>query len=126
MGYIRKKICSVAGCNDYALSNSAYCEKHQRNVSRETTSEYTQYYNTYYWRKARRAFLIKTANTWCAECLKKGEYSIADTVHHARGFINWETFCDQKYWVALCNSCHSRIHTQITNKELYSQNKDKS
>ena len=119
MGYIRKKICSAAGCNDYALPNSAYCEKHQRNVSRETTSEFVQFYKTTYWKKARRAFLLK--HTWCAECEKQGKLTLSDTVHHAQGFMDWQTFCDQSKWVALCSSCHSKIHTQITNKELYAR-----
>ena len=123
MGYKRKKICSTAGCSNIAIPNSAYCEKHQKEVNRSSTSKYDSFYHKQYWKKARKQFLLK--NFWCEECLKKGKHTLADTVHHSKGFNSWETFCDKRYWVAICGSCHSIIHKRVTNDELYNQNKDK-
>lgn len=123
MGYTKKKICSHAGCNGIALPDSAYCEKHKKNVSRGTSSQYVAYYKTSFWAKERKKFLL--SHMWCEKCLEKGKYTLANTVHHKYGFNSFATFKEQKYWVAWCDSCHSSYHTTITNEELYAQNKDK-
>ena len=123
MGYTRKKICSSPGCKNFALSNSAYCEIHQKEVNRGTTSKFDNFYHKTWWKQARKTFLIK--HFWCAECLAKGKHELADTVHHKYGFCDWKTFSDQRHWVALCHSCHSTIHSKVTNEELYQQNREK-
>lgn len=123
-GYVRKKICSSPHCPNYALPNSAYCEEHQKEApSRDSTSKYKEFYNSGIWKKLRRKFLI--SHIYCDECLKQGKYSLSNTVHHSLGFNSMETFLDQSKWVALCSSCHSKIHTKVTNEELYNQNKEK-
>ena len=123
MGYTRKKVCSSAGCKNYALPDSAYCEQHQKIVSRGTTSKFVEFYGRTWWKKARKQFLL--THIWCEECLKKGKHTLATLVHHKCGYNSWETFIDQSKWVAWCSSCHSSYHTHITNEELYEQNKDK-
>lgn len=123
MGYTHKKLCSYAGCNGIALPNSAYCEKHIKTVSRGTTSQYTQFYKSSWWKKARKQFLL--THIWCEKCLEEGRHTIATLVHHSCGYNSWETFCEQNKWVAWCDSCHSSYHTHITNEELYEKNKDK-
>lgn len=120
-GYVRKKICSAPGCNKYALSNSAYCEEHQKTVSRDTTSKFKEFYHSTYWKKARRLFLLN--HNWCEECLKQGRFTLSKVVHHSKGFGDWQSFCDKSKWVALCESCHSKIHTQVTNEDLWNRSK---
>ena len=123
MGYVRKKICSAAGCKNYALSNSAYCQDHQKEINRNTTSKYISFYSSGIWRKARKRFLI--SHIWCENCLKQGKYTPSNTVHHSMGFCDWNTFIDQSKWVAWCDSCHSSYHKTINNEQLYEQNKNK-
>ena len=120
MGYVRKKICSSAGCNEYALPNSAYCEKHQKEINRSSTSKFLSFYKTAFWQKARKQFLLD--HIWCEECLRQGKHTLSDTVHHSQGFRDWETFCDISKWEAVCGSCHSTIHRNLTNEELYARN----
>jgi len=117
MGYIKKKICAASGCTGYALPNSSYCEKHQKVVSRDTTSKFSKFYCTSWWKKARKQFLM--SHLWCENCLKQGKYTPATLVHHSKGFIDWNSFCDISNWVAWCDSCHSSYHTTINNEELY-------
>lgn len=123
MGYIRKKICAKAGCNDYALPNSAYCQAHQKETNRNSTSKFNSYYKTAWWLKARKQFLI--SHIWCEECLKKGKHTLSNVVHHSCGFHDWQTFTDESKWTAVCSSCHSLIHSKVTNEDLYNLNKDK-
>lgn len=123
MAYTRKKICSAAGCGGYALPNSAYCEKHQKDRNRNTTSAYVFFYKTTWWKKAREQFLL--SHIWCEECEKQGRHTLSEVVHHSAGFADWQSFCDISKWEAVCSSCHSKIHIKINNEELYNQNKDK-
>lgn len=124
MPYFKKKICSEVGCNGYALPNSAYCELHQKEQNRNTTSKYAEFYHKTVWKKARKTFLERTENIYCAKCLEKGIYTPADTVHHVKGFCDFNTFMTTRNWVAWCSSCHSSYHTKITNEELYNKNKE--
>ena len=118
MPYIRKRICSATGCNQYAEEGSNYCSEHRKKFEkRGTTSAFVPFYKTAWWRKHREAFLLK--HIWCEECLKRGIHKTADTVHHRCGYNSWSTFCDISKWEAICASCHSKIHTTVTNEELY-------
>lgn len=119
MPYYRKKICASPNCKNYAESGSAWCKEHQRNVSRDTTSEWVAFYKSSWWTKARKKFLL--SHIWCEECLKEWKHTPSALPHHKFGFNSWETFCDMSKWEAVCKSCHSRIHTQITNEELWNK-----
>lgn len=123
-GYSPKRICAKAGCSNYA-THGAYCEKHKKEINRGTTSKYSSFYQKTVWKKARITFLSQSENIWCAKCLENGIYTPSNTVHHSQGFKDFQTFMDKSKWVAWCDSCHSSYHTQITNGELYEQNKDK-
>lgn len=117
MAYIRKTVCKVAGCPNYAEKGSQYCAEHQQ-LSHEnkehTTSKWKHMYNNR-WRKARDLFLI--SHPWCERCLQNGDYVKADTVHHViehKG--DQKLFWDRKNWQALCKNCHSSIHSPNMNK----------
>ena len=116
MGYIAKRPCAYGGCKNDATSGQ-YCDEHKRTVNRATTSKHVGLYKTERWKKERKQFLEN--HVWCEECLKCGLYTPANTVHHAHGFCDYVSFFDSRYWVALCTSCHSKIHTQVTNDDLW-------
>lgn len=118
MAYIPKKPCAHYGCKNYTTIGQ-YCDKHRRDVKRGTTSKNVAFYKMNRWKKERDRFLLE--NIWCAECLKNGVYTHANTVHHSHGFCDYNSFFDSRYWVALCASCHSKIHTQVTNDDLWNK-----
>lgn len=122
IAYYRKKPCAHPGCKNYATDGS-YCSDHQEAhaPSRNTTSKFVPFYKTTWWKKHREAFLV--SHIYCEECKRKGMYTLAQTVHHTRGFCDWSTFCDVSKWEAWCSSCHSKLHTTITNEQLYEKNK---
>lgn len=119
MPYFRKIICSYPNCPNCAESGSRYCAEHKKinPNNRDTTSKFVSFYKTTWWKKHRKSFLA--AHRYCEECLKQGEYALAYTVHHSQGFCDWSSFCDISKWEAVCASCHSQIHTQVNNEELY-------
>lgn len=118
MTYIPKKPCAHYGCKNYATQGQ-YCDEHKCNIQRGTTSKFVSFYKTTRWKTARQHFL--TIHIWCEECLKNNRHTLADTVHHAHGFCDYNSFFDSHYWIALCASCHSKIHTQVTNEELWNK-----
>ena len=118
MAYYRKTICSAPGCTNYAESGCIYCSEHKKQyIKRGTTSEHPEYYKTAWWTKHRKAFLL--SHIWCEECLKQDKHTLATTVHHTHGYGDWQSFCDVSKWQALCSTCHSRIHTTVTNEQLW-------
>ena len=122
MAYFKKKICSKAGCTSYA-TNGAFCEEHTPKGNRDTTSKFAPFYHRTWWKRERKNFLIRPENTWCVECLKENKHTLSDTVHHEFGFSSYNEFCDKRHWVGICSSCHSRLHQQVNNEELYAKHK---
>lgn len=111
MAYVRKVPCAKVGCLNFAEKSSSYCAEHipPKQISRDTTSKYKHMYNSK-WDKARKEFLV--VNMYCVKCGKP-----ADTVHHViehKG--DWKLFWDKSNWVAICSSCHSRIHSSNLHK----------
>lgn len=119
MPYFRKTICSHPNCPNYAESGSRYCVEHKKRYapSRDTTSKYEDYYHEGRFKKKRKLFLI--AHPYCEECKRKGIWTLSNTLHHTHGFCDRATFYDEMWWEAWCKSCHSRLHTQVNNEELY-------
>lgn len=124
MPYFRKTICAYPNCPNYADPGSRYCAEHKKSnpTNRDTTSKFVSFYKTSWWKKHREAFLV--SHPYCEECLKNGKHKLAYTVHHSQGFCDWSTFCDVSKWEAVCASCHSQIHTQVNNEELYNRSKN--
>lgn len=114
MAYYRKKICASAGCKNYAESNSAYCSEHKKEIFRGTTSKYEWLYKLPRWAHDRKDFLLKPENFYCIECKSPSQLP-----HHSHGFCDYDSFFDKRWWVPMCKSCHSRLHTKVTNEELY-------
>ena len=107
------KYCAHAGCKNYALPGSKYCELHKADdirrkayADRLRLSPQARGY-TSAWRRASKAFLI--AHPLCAECAKHGITKPATEVDHIiphKG--NKDLFWDQDNWQSLCHECHSR------------------
>lgn len=116
MGYVRKIPCAKVGCLNFAEKGSMYCSEHipPKQYNRDNSSKYKYMYKGK-WEKARKEFLV--ANMYCVECKKQGKLTLADTVHHViehKG--DWKLFWDRSNWVAICSSCHSRIHSHNMQK----------
>ncbi len=118
MGYKPKRPCAHAGCKNYA-THGQYCDDHRRDTQRGTTSKFVSIYKTTRWEKERDDFL--TTNIWCDECLKHGIHTPSNIVHHSHGFCDYNSFFDRRWWVPLCASCHSKLHTQVTNEDLWNK-----
>lgn len=114
MSYTRKRPCKVAGCTNLAEQGSLYCFEHRPEPNRDNRSKWKYMYDSK-WEKARKRYL--TSHCWCEECLKRGDYTLATTVHHKiehKG--DYKLFWDESNWEAICASCHSRIHSSNMNK----------
>ena len=59
------------------------------------------------WRKARSDFLQK--HPLCEDCMKEGIYTQATDLHHRmKAKEHPHLFYDDRYWMPLCHSCHSK------------------
>lgn len=122
MAYFRKKICAYPNCPNYAEKDSAYCEQHKKaEPSRDTTSKYRWLYKLTRWEKQRKQWLLRPENSRCYMCGKPSQLP-----HHSEGFCDYQTFFDDSKWKPMCKSCHSKLHTTITNEELYNKYHKKS
>lgn len=90
-----------------------------------------QFYMTDEW-KALRADVLECFHNECQECLKKGEYTRADCVHHVNEVRRCPELALSRYYVdadgqmqynlvPLCNRCHNLIHEKL--KKWWQRNK---
>lgn len=81
-----------------------------------------QFYFTEDWKDLRLEVLEEQHNE-CQECLKKGNYTRADCVHHVNEVRNRPDLALSKYYtdikgnthrnlVSLCNQCHNLAHPE--------------
>ena len=82
-----------------------------------------QFYQTDEWKELRQD-VLEFFHFECQECLKKGNYSKADCVHHvnevrkrpdlalSRTFVD-ERGQQQYNLVPLCNICHNLVHDKL-------------
>ena len=72
------------------------------------------FYYSQAWRSARKAYLSKQRGL-CENCLKRGLYTPADTVHHIK-HLTPQNINDPKITLsesnlmALCRDCHAEMH----------------
>ena len=106
-----KKPCSYPGCPE--LTEGRYCEKHQK----QENARYEKYdrdpavrrrYGRA-WKRIRDSY-VKT-HPFCEQCYKNGIIVPVDEVHHKIPLSEGGTH-DRNNLIALCKSCHSRIHAQ--------------
>lgn len=82
-----------------------------------------QFYYSEDWKELRQDVLDFFHNE-CQECLKKGEYTKADCVHHVNEVRHRPELALSRYYidskgnkqynlVPLCNQCHNLIHDKL-------------
>ena len=90
-----------------------------------------EFYQTDEW-KALRQEVLEDCFYECQECLKKGNYTRADCVHHVNEVRKNPALALSRYYtdkdgnkqmqlVPLCNACHNLVHDKLGEW----QNKDK-
>lgn len=106
-----KRPCRYKGCPKLVDSESGYCAEHEKAMSRYydryvRSSEHNKRYG-YRWKKIRT--MILNTNPFCELCKAEGKYTLATEVHHikplSKGGGN-----DLENLMALCKSCHAKIH----------------
>lgn len=110
-----KHPCHHPGCPN--LTESRFCEQHQK----EENKRYEKYdrdpatrkrYGRA-WKRIRDSY-VKT-HPFCEECYKKGVLTEVEEVHHKKPLSEGGTH-DRDNLIALCKSCHARIHAERGNR----------
>ena len=106
-----KKPCAYPGCPE--LTDGRYCEKHQKkeNARYEKYDRDPAVRRRYgrAWKRIRDSY-VKT-HPFCEQCYKNGIIVPVDEVHHKIPLSEGGTH-DRNNLIALCKSCHSKIHAQ--------------
>lgn len=106
-----KRPCSYPGCP--RLTAGRFCEEHSKLEAKyynrwERDPETSKRYNTE-WRKIRKWYA--SAHPLCEECLRAGRYTPTQVVHHILPLRDGGTNAENNL-MALCHSCHGRIHAE--------------
>ncbi len=106
-----KHPCSYPGCPE--LVEGRFCKKHEQEERRryekyqrdpETRRRYGRA-----WKRIRDRYI--KAHPLCEECKRNGKLTPSEEVHHIIPLSEGGTN-KQKNLMALCKSCHSRIHAE--------------
>ena len=106
-----KRPCSYPGCPE--LVEGRFCKKHEQEEARryekyqrdpETRRRYGRA-----WKRIRDRYI--KARPLCEECKRNGKLTPSEEVHHIIPLSEGGTN-KQKNLMALCKSCHSRIHAE--------------
>ena len=85
-------------------NNERYKDKNNLKIKR--------FYGSVEWSLIRREVLIRD-NYLCRDCLEKGLYKKAETVHHIEEVVdNWDRRLDKENLISLCNKCHNKRHNR--------------
>ena len=106
-----KKPCAYPGCPN--LTDGRYCPEHQQKVN----SNYEKYgrdkstkkrYGRA-WKRIRDKYAA--AHPFCELCFQRGIIVPTEEIHHKKPLSEGGTH-DRSNLIALCKSCHSRIHAE--------------
>ena len=106
-----KRPCSYPGCPK--LTDGRYCEEHEKLVNKQyerygrnpdTRKRYGRA-----WKRIRDNYVA--AHPLCEECLTRGVYSPTEQVHHIKPISEGGTHARENL-MALCQSCHAKIHAE--------------
>lgn len=104
-------------CNALTREPSGFCEDHKSMVKdyhkeykKNRTDDIEQsFYKTMAWIKTRIIVLHRDKGL-CQHCLKNGEVTTADMVHHIVEIkVNWLLRLTLSNLISLCDSCHKKI-----------------
>ncbi len=108
-----KRGCAFGWCPRLAVEGEKYCEKHLKQETRKYErfgrDKNTKKMYKGNWPKIRARFVKE--NPYCTECLKAGLLTPTEHVHHIKPLSEGGTH-EKSNLMALCKSCHSRIHSQ--------------
>ena len=106
-----KKPCAYPGCPN--LTDGRYCPEHQAQVNREyekygrdprTKRRYGRA-----WKRIRDKYAAE--HPFCELCFERGVIVPTEEIHHKKPLSEGGTH-DRSNLIALCKSCHSRIHAE--------------
>ena len=106
-----KKPCAYPGCP--RLTESRYCEDHQRTENKR----YERYYRQpetkrrygIKWKRIRKQYA--QSHPFCEQCFDNGIYVPVEEVHHIKPLAEGGTH-DAENLISLCKYHHSKIHAQ--------------
>ena len=106
-----KKPCAYPGCPK--LTFGRYCEEHTAKRNKEY-EKYGRAKNTKSrygraWKRIRDKYAAE--HPFCEQCFGQGILVPTEEIHHKRPLSEGGTH-DRENLIALCKSCHSRIHAQ--------------
>ena len=113
MPYKPRRGCAYGWCNRLAVDGERFCEEHLREENRRyeryqrdpaTRKRYGRA-----WRTIRDNYV--KSHPFCEECYKRGVLVDTQEVHHWLPLKDGGTH-DEVNLVALCKSCHARIHAK--------------
>ena len=106
-----KKPCSYPGCPN--LTDGRFCEEHQweENKRYEKYDRNPAVHRRYgrAWKRIRDKYV--SLHPFCEICYEKGILVETEEVHHKKPLSEGGTH-DRDNLIALCKSCHARIHAE--------------
>ena len=108
--------CAYGWCSRLAVDGERYCEEHLKKATKEYErfgrDPKTKRMYGKAWERIRKRYA--KAHPFCEECLKAGRMTTTEHIHHIKPLAEGGTH-DEENLMALCKSCHSRIHTKGSN-----------
>ena len=106
-----KHPCSYPGCPE--LTDKRYCESHEKmmnqNYEKYNRSKSNKRRYGRAWKRIRDKYV--SMHPFCEICYEKGILVETEEVHHKKPLSEGGTH-DRDNLIALCKSCHSRIHAE--------------
>lgn len=107
------KPCRYPGCPKLVPVGERYCEEHTKEMNKRY-EKYGRDPGTHHrygkqWRRIRYKYVQE--HPFCEECMKQGRLVLTEQVHHIKPLSEGGTN-DESNLMALCKSCHSRIHAE--------------
>lgn len=105
--------CKYPGCSKLVPAGEYYCEEHKAKVNRDyekydrDKTAKKRYGRS--WQKIRAKYAA--SHPYCELCYQKGIMVEAEEIHHKIPLREGGTN-DPSNLIALCKSCHSRIHAK--------------
>ena len=104
-------------CNALTRNISGYCEDHElskddvrKRYDNNRDKKYVSFYNSIGWIKL-RAMALSRDHGLCQHCLRDGQVTTADVVHHMIEVkSNWYLRLSLSNLISLCNAHHNLVH----------------
>ena len=113
MPYAPKPCCIYPGCTKHSVKGSSYCEEHKKLMDQEYNRHERSHSAGKYgraWKRIRDRYISR--HPLCEQCYKEGKAVMAEEVHHILPVSRGGTH-DESNLMALCRSCHNKIHHEL-------------